>query len=173
MERGSMIQSVASTSAVVVGLGEYHVTKDPSLELVCLGIGSCIAFAAYDRLSGVAALAHFVLPEGAGRTTPTSQARFVDSGLPLVLQEIRNAGAIASRIVFKIAGGSQMTVARGFESRLNIGERNAEAVEQAMSERKLSISSADTGGSQGRTIRLQVSTGRLTVSKVGGAPYEV
>jgi chemotaxis protein CheD len=168
-----MTQSVASTSAVVVGLGEYHVTKDPSLELVCLGIGSCIAFAAYDRLSGVAALAHFVLPEGAGRATATSQARFIDSGLPLVLQEIKNGGAILSRTVFKVAGGSQMTVARGFESRLNIGERNGEAVEQAMSRHRLAISSTDTGGSQGRTVRLHVATGKLVVSKVGGAPYEL
>jgi chemotaxis protein CheD len=168
-----MIQGVANTSAVVVGLGEYHVTKDPSLQLVCLGIGSCIAFAAYDRLSGVAGLAHFVLPEGAGRTTAANETRFIDTGVPFVLEALRSAGAIQSRTVFKIAGGSQMTVARGFESKLNIGERNAEAIEQAMSLTRFTISSTDVGGSQGRTVRLDVATGKILVSKVGGAPYEL
>ena len=168
-----MIQSVASDRSIVIGLGEYHVTRDPSMELVCLGIGSCIAYAAYDRLSGVAALAHFVLPDGSARVSVTSEARFVDLGVPLILREMKSAGAHLTRTVFKIAGGSQMTVARGFESKLNIGERNLDAVRQAMADRNLTITSADCGGSQGRTVRLNVETGKLFVSKVGGEVREI
>jgi chemotaxis receptor (MCP) glutamine deamidase CheD len=42
-----------------------------------------------------------------------------------------------------------------------------------MAERNLTITSADCGGSQGRTIRLHVETGKLLVSKVGGEAREL
>jgi chemotaxis protein CheD len=168
-----MSQGATTERSVIIGLGEYHVARDPSLELVCLGIGSCIAFAGYDPVAHVAALAHFVLPDGSARSTSTAEARFVDLGVPLILREMKSAGAIASRIIFKIAGGSQMTVARGFESRLNIGERNYEAVKRAMADRNLKITSEDCGGSQGRTVRLNVESGKMFVSKVGGEAREL
>jgi chemotaxis protein CheD len=86
--------------SVVIGLGEYHVTKDPDTTLVCYGIGSCIAFAAHDPASGVVGMAHFVLPDSTATTREVNPARFCDTGVPLMLRELERAGADLKKTSF-------------------------------------------------------------------------
>ncbi len=168
-----MIQAVGQTQAVVISLGEMHVTGDPSSQMVCFGIGSCIAFTAFDPVSKVSGMAHFVLPDSKQSSGGTNQVRFVDTGIPILLDGLAQAGAMRSRLVFKIAGGAHMVVARGFESRLNIGQRNIEAARATMDALGLRLRSEDVGGAHGRTIRMTAATGSVTVSTVGGASYEL
>jgi chemotaxis protein CheD len=167
-----MIQSLGQ-DAVVVSLGEYVVTRDAGALLVCHGIGSCIAFTAHDAVSGVAAMAHFVLPDSAQSARVTSEARFVDTGVPMIAREMLAAGAALERTVFKMAGGAHMTVAKGFESKLNIGERNVEAVRAAMTALGLKLAAEDVGGTHGRTVRLYAGSGRVTITTAGGNAREL
>jgi chemotaxis protein CheD len=168
-----MIQAVGQTQAVVISLGEMRVTGEPSSQLVCFGIGSCIAFTAFDPVNKLSGMAHFVLPDSTQSNGGTNRVRFVDTGIPLLLDSLVSAGALRSRLVFKIAGGAHMVVARGFESRLNIGQRNIEAARDVMSSLGLRVKSEDVGGTHGRTVRMAAGTGHVTVSTVGGASYEL
>jgi chemotaxis protein CheD len=168
-----MIQGVGQEQAIVVSLGELHVTDDPTALLVCFGIGSCIAFTAVDPVSKISGMAHFVLPDSTQGNGSRNPERFVDAGIPVMLQRMEKAGAIRSRTVFKMAGGAHMVLAKGFESRINIGERNIESARATAAAHGLRLRSEDVGGSHGRTVRLTVGNGKVTVSTVGGASYEL
>ena len=168
-----MIQSVGQEQAVVISLGEMRVTDDPGALLVCFGIGSCIAFSAVDPVSKVSGMAHFVLPDSTQGNGSKNLERFVDAGIPIMLERLADAGAVRSRTIYKMAGGAHMVMARGFESRLNIGERNIESTRATMASLSLRFRSEDVGGTHGRTVRLTVATGKVMVSTVGGSSYEL
>ena len=69
--------------------------------------------------------------------------------------------------------GAHMTIARGFEAKLNIGERNIEATKAKAVEVGIRFRGEDVGGAHGRTVRLSAATGKVTISNVGGATYEL
>jgi chemotaxis protein CheD len=170
-----MIQSVGEEQALVIGLGEMRVTTDQNALLVCYGIGSCIAFTAFDPVSHVAAMAHFVLPDStqANSVTARNPIRFVDAGIRAMLSELEAAGAIKSRTVFKMAGGAHMVVAAGLASKLNIGGRNVEAAKETTAALGIRVRGEDVGGTHGRTVRMRAATGKVQVSMVGGTSYEL
>jgi chemotaxis protein CheD len=168
-----MIQEVAQEQSITISLGEMHVSDDPSALLVCFGIGSCIAFTGYDPGTRISGMAHFVLPDSTAGNKGRVPERFVDLGIPLMVDRMERKGALKSRITFKIAGGAHMVVAKGFESKLNIGERNIEAAKAQMAALALRIRGEDVGGTHGRTVRMWVRSGKVTVTTVGGPSYEL
>jgi chemotaxis protein CheD len=52
---------------------------------------------------------------------------------------------------------------------MNIGQRNADAVQAVMARLNIRLVASDVGGNSGRTVRLYLSDGRVTVKMVGGA----
>jgi chemotaxis protein CheD len=67
----------------VVGLGELKYGDKPGQELMCLGLGSCVAVSAWDRVKKQGAMAHVVLPECTPGREPT--AKFADVAVPELL----------------------------------------------------------------------------------------
>lgn len=170
-----MIQTVHEETAVAIGLGEMHVTDNPRLVLVCYGIGSCIAFTAFDPISHVAGMAHLVLPEqvqadGRGSSNPL---RFVDAGIHHMLERLAAAGASKPRTIFKMAGGARMVATPGLASKLNIGARNVEAAKATTAAAGIRLRGEDVGGTRGRTVRMYAATGRVLVAMAGGESYEL
>jgi len=144
---------------VVLSLGEWAVSKDPDVELVCLGLGSCIAFAVHDRLAGVGGMAHMVLPDSTlGRAT-SGAAKFVDLAIPLVVSEMEQMGAKRAHMKVFLAGGARMLAGVAFQEKMLIGDRNREATEKAMKQLGLRVATEDTGGDHGRNVQLHVGTG--------------
>lgn len=162
-----MTTTEAATTTVVVGLGEWAVSTDPNVTLVCLGLGSCVALCAYDPVAKIGGMAHFVLPASAEGRNAGPAAKFVDTGIPVLLREMERLGAARSRLVLKIAGGARMITAPGLNGALNIGDRNVASARATLAALGLRITAEDTGGTGGRTVRLQVGTGMLTVSAAG------
>ncbi len=157
----------------VIGLGEFQVTSDPNTVLVCLGLGSCVALCAYDPFQKVGGMAHMVLPSSSEGRNSGRDAKFVDQAIPLLLQGMEHLGAARLRMIVKMAGGAHMITAPGFNGMRNIGDRNAEATRAILATLGLRLQGEDTGGSHGRTVRLYVSSGRLTVSTAGGPSREL
>lgn len=159
----------STEQAIVLSLGEWHVTDDPNVVLVCLGLGSCVAISLYDRVSNVGAMAHMVLPDStAGRPSPGS-AKFVDQAVPMLLRELKTAGANVRRLVVDIAGGASMLTNLKTDETEQVGFRNVEAVTKALDHAGLRVRSAETGGQHGRTVRVHIATGELEVSTAGSS----
>jgi chemotaxis protein CheD len=151
----------ADQEVLVAGIGEMVVTNNPNSALVAYGLGSCVALAIWDPRARVAGLAHFMLPTGPLTNPPV---KFVDSGIPQFFSEFTRRGGDLRRAQMKAAGGAAMLAVMA--STMEIGKRNAEAVQLALSQRGLRLHGSDLGGKAGRTVQLEGSTGRLLVKSV-------
>ena len=147
-----------------IRMGEIVVSKRTGDELVTRGLGSCIGLALIDRSSGVAGMAHIVLPESGGSID--EPGRFADLAVPALIAEMHKAGAVTRRLDAVLAGGARM-----FElGEMDIGARNAEAVTAELTRARLKIRAAATGGNRGRTLRVTVGDFAVTVKEAGGQP---
>ena len=156
-------------TGVVMGtvrMGEIEVSAESGEELVARGLGSCIGLALIDRFSGVAGMAHIVLPEAPGSPDSDPEpGRFADLAVPELISQMKQAGAVVRRLDAVLAGGAQM-----FEmGEMDIGARNAAAVEAGLARSGVTVRAADTGGNRGRTMRLTVGDFTVKVKEAGGA----
>jgi chemotaxis protein CheD len=158
---------------IVVGMGEIAISKEPSSVLTCLGLGSCIALCAYDPVSKVGGMVHIVLPESNPGLMEQSPAKYADTAVPLLIEHMARHNAIKTRLIVKIAGGAQMSLASGLNGAFKTGERNAEMVRATLSREKISLSGMDIGGNRGRTVQLYPATGRMTTRSAGEPAREL
>ena len=132
-------------TTVMVRLGEVKISQDPTEVLTCLGLGSCVGVCMHDPVAKVAGMAHIVLPDSEGNSDKTG-GKYADIGIPLLLKKMLDCGAIKSRIIVKMAGGSQISRAKGLGDVFQIGERNIGAVQSAFQTNSMRIKVSDTGG---------------------------
>jgi chemotaxis protein CheD len=66
-----------------------------------------------------------------------------------------------------MAGGASMFATSG--DTLEVGRRNEAAVREALKLARIPVTAADCGGNKGRTLRVYVDQGRVTV-RPAGAP---
>jgi chemotaxis protein CheD len=150
-----------------VRMGEIEVSKRAGDELVARGLGSCIGLALIDRASGVAGMAHVVLPESGG--ADPDHGKFADLAVPALIAQMQKAGAVLRRFEAVIAGGARM-----FDlGEMDIGARNAAAVYAGLARSGVTILAAETGGNRGRTLRLTVGEFIVTIKEAGGQPFTV
>jgi chemotaxis protein CheD len=60
-----------------------------------------------------------------------------------------------------------LLTAPGFKRALNIGERNTAAALETLTALSFRVAAQDCGGNLGRTVRLYVANGRMTVRAMG------
>jgi chemotaxis protein CheD len=153
-------------NALSVGLGEMIISRNAEDVLVAFGLGSCLGIGMYDRRVMVAGMVHAVLPQRDNGGDPLSP-KYVDSGLDALLKAMHEAGAQRDSLILRVAGGANMLVAPGMSSFMNIGERNAAVFAAKVVTLNLAVQAHDLGGHVGRTVRLYVANGRLTVRSMG------
>lgn len=147
----------------MVSMGQLAISATPGEELVARGLGSCIALALVDRVTGVAGLAHIVLPEAQDK--PGGNARFADRAVPELIDQMCSAGASERRLEAAIAGGAKMFDLSGD---LDIGGRNEVAVRTELTRRGVELRGSATGGNRGRTMRVAAGDCAVTVKESGG-----
>ena len=153
-------------NSMVVGLGELKYADKPGEELTCLGLGSCVAVSAWDRANKQGAMAHVVLPECTPGRAPTP--KFADVAVPELVENLKKKGANPTQLEIKLVGGAHMTPVGGpGMSLMRIGDRNIEAVKAELKKLGLKAIAEDLGGNNGRTVRLDVESGRVTVVTAG------
>ncbi len=156
-----------------VPIGEMVLSDDPHDVLVAYGLGSCVAICLHDPVAQVGGMLHALLPSAPkesshSRRNPGKPTKFVEQGFPLLIDAILKLGARRSRLIAKLCGGAKVLSAPGFEDGpLNIGTRNVLAAEAALKTARLRIEAQDTGGEIGRTIRLYIADGKITVKTLG------
>jgi chemotaxis protein CheD len=151
---------------VKVGMADLKVAQHPSV-LTTLGLGSCIGIALYDYKKKIVGMAHIMLPSSRIATTFYNRAKFADTGIHDLVEEMKKAGSDVRSIVAKIAGGAQMFSFSVNNESMKIGLRNAEATRAVLADFKIPILAEDTGGNYGRTIELYSEDGRLMVRTIG------
>jgi chemotaxis protein CheD len=156
----------------IVGIAAMEVCKDLHTGLITYSLGSCIGVTIYDPVAKVGGLLHYMLPES--QIDPYKAQKnpfmFADTGIPLLFREAYRYGALKSRIIVKVAGGSQILDDTGF---FNIGKRNYMALRKILWKNNILIEAEDIGGQVSRTIRLDVATGKVWVKYSGEVEREL
>lgn len=151
---------------IKVGMADLQVSRHPAI-LTTLGLGSCLGIAFYDNSTNIIGLAHAMLPDSTAARNSSNAAKFVDTAIDVLIQEMLKLGANRSRICAKLAGGAQMFTFSNSNDLMRIGLRNVIAAKEKLSQLRISILAEDTGGNFGRTIELDSSTGLLLIKTIG------
>ena len=155
--------ATAPASELVVRMSEIAVSAVPGDELVSVGLGSCIGLALVCRRRGACGLAHVMLPDSGGRAADRP-AKYGDQAVPELLARLELLGVSRRSLDAVVVGGAQMFAdANG----MAIGARNEAAVRAALDRARVPVVAAATGGATGRTIRVLVATGTVTVREAG------
>lgn len=157
---------------IIVGMADMKVTSRAEASLITYALGSCIGVTLYDPLIKVGGLLHFMLPDSkiALEKACLNPWMFATTGIPKFFQEAYRLGAEKHRLIVRVVGGAQvMDDAKLFD----IGKKNYMTLREIFRMNYLPIHAEDVGGSVHRTIRLEVSSGRLFVKTSGGEEKEL
>jgi chemotaxis protein CheD len=150
----------------MVRMGELAASAGSADVLVSLGLGSCIGLALVDRRTGVAGLAHVVLPASEGHSAGQNKLKFADHAVPELVHRVVRLGARKPKLEAVLVGGASMfAVSSGT---LEVGQRNEAAVREQLKAQRIPVIAHETGGNRGRTIRVHVADMRVTVREAGG-----
>jgi chemotaxis protein CheD len=156
---------------VVVEIADFAVVGGDAV-LITAGLGSCVAVVLHDPTTGISGLAHILLPS-VGRGPPSIHpAKYADSGIPLLVTEMRRHGARGDQIVARLAGGARM-FASLLSSGTNMGQRNIDAARAALYRLCIPVVAQDVGGEYGRSVRVIAATGVMTVHSLVGGDREL
>lgn len=153
-------------TSVGVGLGEIAVSQNRDEILVAFGLGSCVGIGAYDPVKGVAGLLHAVLPEPLNGSDLTS-TKYVSNGIDKLFEEMIKKGAVKERLIIRIAGGANMLTSPGLSKTFDIGTRNIAKAQSVLEAQGMKIVSQSIGGNIGRTFRVYVCDGKMSIRMIG------
>lgn len=148
---------------VRVGIAQWRVAASP-LKLITVGLGSCVGVTLFDSMLRLGGMVHIMLADSTLFRDVSNPAKFADTGVPLLVEEMLARGASRLRLQAKMAGGSQMFQFSGAgTSQLNIGPRNVEQCRKVLGQLGIRVVGEDIGGSIGRTMILETRTGAVTI----------
>lgn len=149
---------------IVVGVCDFAVSNHPSAVLSTYALGSCIAVVAYEPGLRIGGMLHFMLPRSdiAPARAARHPAMFADTGLPPFLRALAGLGAETARLQFMLAGGASVLAGRDL---FRIGERNLTAALELLGHAGGTIRHQDAGGTQNRTLHLELKDGTVIVQR--------
>lgn len=147
----------------VIGIGGLLVQRADAGVIITHALGSCIGVAVHDPYAHVGGMLHAQMPTSLkspdlARSDP---GRFVDLGVPLLVQQAVAAGADKRRLRITVAGAANMSGAAN--PLFDIGQQNLTALRKALWRLGALISAEETGGSIPRTFSLDLASGAATV----------
>ncbi|MCK5345309.1 MAG: chemotaxis protein CheD [Candidatus Heimdallarchaeota archaeon] len=145
-----------------VGIADLKVGKAPAI-LSSLGIGSCVGITMYDSRDKIGGMAHIMLPDQNLVKNKTNRAKFANTAIPDMLDELLKLGAEKVSIKAKIMGGAHMFKFVRTSAISDIGKRNVEEVKKVLKELKIRILEEDTGGDYGRSLFFDLSNGEVKI----------
>lgn len=151
---------------IKVGMADLKATVYPN-SLTTLGLGSCVGVAIFDKTTKIIGLAHVMLPSSKQTNNNTNIAKFADTAIDKLIDDMIRLGANRKFMTAKLAGGAQMFAMNQTSDIMRIGLRNAVACKARLNELGIRIVSEDTGGNFGRTIELYSEDGNLLIKTIG------
>jgi chemotaxis protein CheD len=159
-------------SDLIVGISDIKVSNNAGDVIITYALGSCIGIVVFDPIAKVGGMLHYMLPES---TLDQNKARenpemFADTGIPLLFKSCYKMGAEKKRMIVKAAGGASILDDTNF---FRIGQKNIMAMRKIFWKNNVMLDKEDTGLNYNRTIRLEISTGKVFVRSSGGEMKEL
>jgi chemotaxis protein CheD len=159
-------------SDLIVGISDIKVSNNAQDVIITYALGSCIGVVVFDPIAKVGGMLHYMLPESSldqnkARENP---AMFADTGIPLLFKSCYKLGAEKKRMLIKAAGGASILDDTNF---FRIGQKNIMAMRKIFWKNNVMINKEDIGLNYNRTVRLEISTGKVLVRSSGGEMKEL
>lgn len=151
----------------VIGIGGMALVRSGVGSIITHALGSCVGITLWCRRTHLGAMVHCQLPQST--TNPALAAQrpgiFVDTGLPLLLDELERCGAKRRELAICMAGGANVG---GLGSDLfNIGAKNVTIARKILWQQRLLLRAEETGGTIPRTLQLNLQDGSVILSTGG------
>ncbi len=151
---------------IIVGMADLNAVRYP-YALTTLGLGSCVGIALYDSINKVAGLAHVMLPDSTQIQNNSNVAKFADTAIIRLVNDMVRLGAVKNALKAKIAGGAQMFAVTSSNENMKIGDRNVEASVKMLAKLGIPLLARDVGANYGRTVELYSDDGRFIIKTIG------
>jgi chemotaxis protein CheD len=161
------MQPGATLDTIVVGIGDCRVGRSPLSALSTYALGSCVAVVAWDWKLKLGGLLHVMLPDSSIDPVRalSNPHVYVDTGVPALLRELAAGGSSKKQLRWCIAGGATMMAD---SAHFEIGKRNHLALKKVLWRMGVFIDREDVGGTESRSVRLDLQSGQIDVRGGGG-----
>ncbi|MBN2802636.1 MAG: chemotaxis protein CheD [Deltaproteobacteria bacterium] len=153
---------------VLVGVGELGASKTPGAKIKTMALGSCIAVVMMDPKTRCVGMVHVALPDSSinPKRAQERPGYFADTGIPALVKEMEKLGCQGGGRgwIVKLAGGANVADAN---NTFNVGKRNAIAIKKILWKLNIAPRSEDIGKNFSRTVTLEVSSGKTTITCPG------
>jgi chemotaxis protein CheD len=160
------------SNSIAVGLAEIKFSRSSDDVIVAFGLGSCLGIGVYDPVTKIGGMLHAVLPKNIEKND-TLSPKYVDTGIVGLLELLYKEGLNKSRMIVKMAGGANMLNIGGSSSPFDIGSRNIDMAHLTFKNLGIRLTSEEVGGQTGRTLRMYISDGKMTLRMMGGKEREL
>ena len=156
----------------IVGVADMKVSSSKGDVIITHALGSCLGIAIHDPVARVGGLLHVMLPLS---TVNPSRAKenpfmFVDTGVPRLFIDCYKKGAKKERLIVTVAGGAS---SKGEDDYFQIGKRNFTMLRKLLWKNGVLLKSHDVGGTNSRTMSLEVGSGEVAVRLNGGGAKNI
>ena len=158
-------KTIEKANLTEVGMADLKIQIAPG-SLITRGLGSCLCITFYDPFKKIGAMAHAMLPDINHSKIKSNPGRFVNSSIEKILEEFKKQGCVRRHLEVKLFGGARMFSFIAEDSLLNVGERNITMAKEVLSRVGVTIIAQDIGGNFGRTIELNLDTGKVHIKTI-------
>src|SRR5436190_6283698 len=151
---------IAVGALKIIGVADCVVSADPTETLATYALGSCIAVVSYDSQARVGGIVHFALPDSTMDWQRANENPFgyADLGVPELIKRCIDRGAERRRLSLAAVGGANMVTGCG---PFQVGQKNHLSLQKTVPGLGLSLRVSAIGGSQARSVRLEIGTGAI------------
>ncbi len=154
---------------IKVGIADYAICKAPDM-VTTIGLGSCVGVVIYDQFTKTCGLIHVMLPDSTRIRANSNKAKFADTGVPLLLEELKKKGCSGRGLKAKIAGGAKMFEFTTNNNATNVGDQNVEMVLAQLKKLGIPVVAKDVGLNFGRTVLFDPADASMKITAAGKPP---
>ena len=154
--------TITKAVPVMVGPGEFAVSRDPGLALCTGPLGAGLAVAIYDFEAVAGGVLHALLPSSSLDRARAAERPgiFIDTGISALLQALEKLGALRARCLVCGVGAGQILDGG---SDFDLGGQNRVAMESAVAALGLKMWTSAMEGQTNRALRLGIGNGEVSV----------
>ncbi len=146
--------------------GQWYVGQKG--ELVRTLLGSCVGITLWHPVRKIGGMCHFLLPERLRTSSTVLDGRYGDEAVDLLVREIQKTGVKPEEFEAQLYGGAD-TMPEESNVKFNVGERNVEKAWALIDQHRFQLMSVDVGGTDPRSISLDLITGAVALRRGGGS----
>jgi len=148
------------TNEIIVETGSLIISNGSTV-LITRALGSCVAITLYDKNQKLGGMIHFILPENPGGK---KKGKYADTGIQLLLEKMLESNAKKEDLTAKMIGGAIMFEDFMDDVENSIGNRNVIKGKEILKKLGITLLSHDTGGNYGRSVKFQLSDGKVFIT---------